>query len=637
MNNGAFGENFPYSNFHDLNMDWIIKIAKDFLDQYTHIQEIIETGETSLTTLTAEGLEQIQTKADELEALLQQWYDTHSEDIANELADALATINSTLQTQLNTTINAFTNYATEKQAQVIASIPADYTELNNQVDNIDEILAHIIANLNSYIRLGNMNLGYYVRYDTGAYGNNPEYSASDYIPIEGNTPYTITCNGPMQIALYNGTTTDYYLTGYVNNNTPSYTYITTPATATYMRICCKTSDIDSLNMIKGTYQALHLKNNVLQNVMTSPYNNLVDSGNYSTSLSDLNAIHSNSIYRLNFANQATNIPLNTPFGSMWMTNKVVTFVCLANYDIQNRYVGDIQYFITYDGIFYRMYASAWEEWKCLRYNLYVNKADHVSPFTALTPAIIWANQYDNITVYVGKKDYYLIGEFTNYYGADFFDNFDNSSPKGLYLTRNIKVIFEQGAKVWFGYTGSNDSVKTLFSPFNFDASCIDGFTLENADIYVSNGRYCVHDDPGDMARPYTNKYINCRMEISNSGNTNWKQTRCIGAGLGRNTTLIIDGGQYRGVDFEGRLYDDIILVHNDVNNAATTAKSHVVIKDLYLRGGTIGIVYGGVSTQQTDVEITNCSTVGNIEKYAIGGNYGQTDNMTIRQWNNEVR
>ena len=27
MNGGAFGENFPYSNFHDLNMDWIIKIA----------------------------------------------------------------------------------------------------------------------------------------------------------------------------------------------------------------------------------------------------------------------------------------------------------------------------------------------------------------------------------------------------------------------------------------------------------------------------------------------------------------------------------------------------------------------------------------------------------------------------------
>ena len=43
MNSGVFGEGFPYSNFHDLNMDWIIKIAKDFLDQYTNIKNTITT------------------------------------------------------------------------------------------------------------------------------------------------------------------------------------------------------------------------------------------------------------------------------------------------------------------------------------------------------------------------------------------------------------------------------------------------------------------------------------------------------------------------------------------------------------------------------------------------------------------
>ena len=100
MNNGAFGENFPYSNFHDLNMDWIIKIAKDFLDQYTHIQEVIANGEQSLQDLTTSGLEQLQEKADALEALLQQWYDTHSEDIAHELATALEDISTAQQTAL---------------------------------------------------------------------------------------------------------------------------------------------------------------------------------------------------------------------------------------------------------------------------------------------------------------------------------------------------------------------------------------------------------------------------------------------------------------------------------------------------------------------------------------------------------
>ena len=121
MNNGAFGENFPYSNFHDLNMDWIIKIAKDFLDQYTHIQEVIANGEQSLTDLTADGIEQLQTKKTELENLLQQWYDTHSEDIANELANA---------------VNQFTIQANALAQEILDSLPSDYTELAQQVSDI---------------------------------------------------------------------------------------------------------------------------------------------------------------------------------------------------------------------------------------------------------------------------------------------------------------------------------------------------------------------------------------------------------------------------------------------------------------------------------------------------------------------
>lgn len=39
MNNGAFGENFPYTNFHDLNLDWIIKIIKDFAEKYPNVIE----------------------------------------------------------------------------------------------------------------------------------------------------------------------------------------------------------------------------------------------------------------------------------------------------------------------------------------------------------------------------------------------------------------------------------------------------------------------------------------------------------------------------------------------------------------------------------------------------------------------
>lgn len=47
MNNGAFGENFPYTNFHDLNLDWIIQILKDSVNkedtQDEQIQELRES------------------------------------------------------------------------------------------------------------------------------------------------------------------------------------------------------------------------------------------------------------------------------------------------------------------------------------------------------------------------------------------------------------------------------------------------------------------------------------------------------------------------------------------------------------------------------------------------------------------
>ena len=149
-------ENFPYTDFHQLNLDWIIKIAKDFLDQYTHIQEIITEGENSilqktsdgidsLEQKTTDGLSQLQTKADNLETLLNEWYTTHSSDIANQLADALADLNSWytehtnyLNEILQTNIAAFNTHAAERGAEVIASIPADYTSLENDVRDLQE-------------------------------------------------------------------------------------------------------------------------------------------------------------------------------------------------------------------------------------------------------------------------------------------------------------------------------------------------------------------------------------------------------------------------------------------------------------------------------------------------------------------
>ena len=135
--NGPFGNGFPYVNFHDLNLDWIIKIAKDFLDQYSTIQDTI-----------TQGLEDLDTKATELQGLLDAWYDEHSQDIADQLADTLEDLNAWytehqdfLDQYVTDSISAFNTAADTKAAAAIASIPADYSALSAGVGNMAEFQA----------------------------------------------------------------------------------------------------------------------------------------------------------------------------------------------------------------------------------------------------------------------------------------------------------------------------------------------------------------------------------------------------------------------------------------------------------------------------------------------------------------
>lgn len=145
MNNGAFGENFPYSNFHDLNMDWIIKIAKDFSDQYTHIQQVIEDGETQLQNLTEEEKQELEEKATELTALLNEWYNTHSEDITNELTNAVQELNEWynnhvgyLDDELARNIREFETSADQKASETIESIPSDYSNFYSEFKDLEK-------------------------------------------------------------------------------------------------------------------------------------------------------------------------------------------------------------------------------------------------------------------------------------------------------------------------------------------------------------------------------------------------------------------------------------------------------------------------------------------------------------------
>lgn len=95
---GAFGENFPYSNFHDLNLDWIITVIKDFLAKYNDIDGAISEGKA-------------------------------------ELQAELQTILSSLEELSETEYQEFANRIRQKGEQTVATIPSDYTTLANLVEN----------------------------------------------------------------------------------------------------------------------------------------------------------------------------------------------------------------------------------------------------------------------------------------------------------------------------------------------------------------------------------------------------------------------------------------------------------------------------------------------------------------------
>lgn len=192
MNTGAFGENFPYSNFHDLNLDWILKVVKDFLDQYTELNNTIENGKNELTEL-----------SERYTSLLNEWYNSHSEDIANQLTSALADLNrwyaehnTYLNTTLQANIDSFQRQATAIAEQTSQSIPQDYTDLYNQVQTLANNI--FITNTSDIFPTNPDNWSNaYINYTDGMLVSLEEARSSNLIPVTHGTniQYTLTAIG----------------------------------------------------------------------------------------------------------------------------------------------------------------------------------------------------------------------------------------------------------------------------------------------------------------------------------------------------------------------------------------------------------------------------------------------------------
>ena len=247
-----------------------------------------------------------------------------------------------------------------------------------------------------------------------------------------------------------------------------------------------------------------------------------------------------------------------------------------------------------------------------------------------------------VVVYPGIYD--LTVECSDILGTTLISNF---SP--CKLGNGMHVVFMEGAKVTCNIEKGTmsdaqfNSIKEHFEPMAFYFNGDNGdFTLENVVIESKNCRYCVHDDQGGSTKPYVHKYINCRMYRTNSNITpNNNFVNCIGGGLGKHGTIVIDGGWYKTEAVVGSskiMNGDIDYQQSPIsyhNGNVEDAQSSIEIHNVYLADrGYIQLADYGSSTLKTKLYVSGCRF--GLPILHRGTAADSIENMEIAaQWNNE--
>lgn len=682
MNTGIFGENFPYSNFHDLNLDWIIKIVKDFLDQYTSLNEVISNGEIALDEKTQNGLSELADKAEELEGLLQSWYDTHSDDI---------------EEALTTAVNDFQTSASAIAETVIASIPADYSALANTVS----MMGNAFPDLFSLITERNYNTNYAnsIMINETASGITVKNS-SNIITVNG------TATGNVQFSLFNSRTKKYqfpfkagrtYPFSFIEQvNTPtiqiivrykttqnsswhnqsSFTalsdisVIALPDTFYEFDVCLsiasgatysnKTIEMVILNRTEKLRQFDNLVETALLdsvvdfNLISPTKDTIANSfsgvkitnnghtitlaGRCTTNrayelITDYNAefIKPNTWLKIEFQNNGSNATFEIVCGT---SGSDVTVLQTANSGVRYVQIPNTATSVTinlvlFSGTTYNTSVYYKVSSVPVKNNIFhVDKIGN-GDFTTIKNAVEFATKFENSTVYIDKGNYNLVTEF----GETYLDSLSDNAPDyGMFLENNIHLIFSPLADVSFDYDGANTWVISNFSPFNTGNKT--GYILEGLNINARNCKYILHDDPRPGYKTAYSRNIikNCFMTMFPSPDyADWRNHQIIGGGFSDQNEVIIENCRFRAVFTDDITGYPAISYHNSTSGSSSF-KSLIVIKDCMLAEKNQIVLQGyGSSTNKSQAIITN------NYMYDPSTNivYDNTvDNIDVYRWNN---
>lgn len=537
-----------------------------------------------------------------------------------------------------------------KGDEVIASIPEDYSDLTQEVSDLNQALIKSMG-VNVYPDTV-ITDDYLISITTGQPVSASDYAITDYIEVNKNQIIAVACSGGNNVyplALYDSNK-DYIKSVQIGTGTivkgPLF-YIVEENVA-YIRYNIL-KDTDFLR--DNQYLCIFNTPEELENIKNNSTFNYFDSSNLKK-----DTLINESGQEVSFANYACTrfIPVNYGDEVHIAYANVNLFSAGAYYDETGTFIemipttaaGSDMVFdvLPVNTKYIRINIQNFNLFPYSSQYIYINRRKYLYELINTIPNIFYVgstrtghntfqtlkavtefietNNIKNSIVYVDPETFDLVTEI----GTTALDTKTTTSPSGLRIGNNTNFIFAEGSKVVFEYTGSNIYTANYFSPFNVYGS----FKLENANIEVTNARYCVHEDiallVGSFPDEFKGEYINCKMIHNGNSVGDYGGWQCIGGCSSKNGITVIDGGYYEALD-AGWPWE--IGYHNYNTGVHGDTPYKFILKNAYIENG---IRFRMHSTSEITALVNGNSYDNDILVADDSGNL-----LTLKKWNNDIR
>lgn len=636
-------DNLPYTNFHELNLDWIIKEVKKVREEWDEYHSSMDEWKIGVDDELAEfraWFENLDVQ-DEIRVVI-------NEMVADGrfLEVTTPTITSVTESWLASHVDPDSGYVLDNTL-TIQGAAADAKAAGDQITDLKSALFYLGNTLfRNIIDPSAYEDGYYRGYADGDKRAIEGYTLIDYIPTIPDQDYYFE-NVQSHVCYFNANKTFISGTVVYNNSFTPNGYIHTPVNCAYMSISIPTTSKNNVSLVVGSKAEINIPPNdfggdtiqkylsyktVLRNRISFatwvdgeylPYNAgtaPVTNSNYSWS----------SAIKINEFEKLALYPRNNSAHICFYTGESLsTFISGTLMGQFGR--NDINYIAPANAEYMRISVPTVRKNSLILISgnwievLNKRKIFEVGPnkeFTTILEALeyVRTNSIIDAEVNIYQGEYNFINEITSIKGSTFIQNYTASEDfKGYFLGGNIKIKGVGSVTINCDYTPTdpNDPFAEYCSIFHvYD----NGYSLDNITVNAKGCRYIIHDDSHSA-----NSYSTHIGEVKNCHFVdNGLQWGCIlGGGLfGKDVRYISN------CDFiiSAGISDNIAAYYHTNNDSdASTIRVH----NCYCEGCTFKIKKSGTPSGTAAMYVSNSHV--NATPFEDG-----TGNIKMIEWNNVV-